>query len=204
MPDRDPLKPRKTPRQSRAAETVAAILEAAARILEKDGPALYTTNRIAERAGVSIGSLYQYFPAKDAVTIALIEREAALLRTDIEAARQETDWRTVLGRMIGAAVRHQLRRPALARVLDFEEARLPRQPESGQRLSAVHGAIVEALGRSPELAGADRDRLAFDLQAMTRGITDAAGERGETDAADLEARVARAVFGYLGQPPATP
>ena len=51
--------PRKPPTQVRSAQTVEAILEAAARILETDGLAGYTTNRIAETAGVSVGSLYQ-------------------------------------------------------------------------------------------------------------------------------------------------
>lgn len=69
------LSPRKKPAQSRAAATVHAILEGAANILERQGLEGYTTNEIAARAGVSIGSLYQYFPNKDAVTIALIERE---------------------------------------------------------------------------------------------------------------------------------
>ena len=62
-----PLIPRKTPRQSRATATRDAIVEAAARILEADGMGGFNTNAIAARAGVSIGSLYQYFPAKDAI-----------------------------------------------------------------------------------------------------------------------------------------
>ena len=52
-------------------------MEAAARILEERGLEGYTTNAVAERAGFSIGSLYQYFPNKDAITIALIQRETA-------------------------------------------------------------------------------------------------------------------------------
>lgn len=64
--------PRKAPGQPRSAHTVAAILEGAAQVLEERGLAGYTTNAIAARAGVSIGSLYQYFPTKDAVTVALI------------------------------------------------------------------------------------------------------------------------------------
>jgi AcrR family transcriptional regulator len=73
------LKPRKTPLQKRSAETVAVILEAAARILELFGFEGFNTNAIAERAGVSIGSLYQYFPSKDALLSGLIAREVAPL-----------------------------------------------------------------------------------------------------------------------------
>jgi AcrR family transcriptional regulator len=58
------LAPRKLPRQARSAATVQAILEAAAHILDSEGMAACTTNAVALKAGVSIGSLYQYFPAR--------------------------------------------------------------------------------------------------------------------------------------------
>ncbi len=68
------LKPRKNPKQERARQTVEAILEAAAQVFEAMGYARGTTDRIAARAGVSVGSLYQYFPNKDAILVALAER----------------------------------------------------------------------------------------------------------------------------------
>jgi AcrR family transcriptional regulator len=77
---------RRTPRQTRAAETVAAILEAAAQILEKGGLAAFTTNAVAERAGVSIGTLYQYFADKNALLRALGEREMAAALANIGTA----------------------------------------------------------------------------------------------------------------------
>lgn len=61
--------------QSRARDTIDAILEASRRIVYRDGVGGLTTNRVAELAGVSIGSLYQYFPGRDAVLHALVERE---------------------------------------------------------------------------------------------------------------------------------
>ena len=63
------------PGRRRAEETVAAILEAAAQVLEAGGLAGFTTNAVAERAGVSIGTLYQYFADKEALLRALAERE---------------------------------------------------------------------------------------------------------------------------------
>lgn len=71
----DTAQPRKEPGQERARFTFDAILEAAARILRTEGPTHLTTNRIAEVAGVSVGSLYQYFPNKDAIVGRLIELE---------------------------------------------------------------------------------------------------------------------------------
>ena len=65
---------RKRPKQKRSRATVDAILEATARILVEDGYEKASTNRIAEVAGVSVGSLYQYFPSKEALVLALCER----------------------------------------------------------------------------------------------------------------------------------
>jgi AcrR family transcriptional regulator len=66
---------RRNPKQARAHETIEAIIEATAQILERGGRDALNTNRIAERAGVSIGSLYQYFADKDAILLALARRE---------------------------------------------------------------------------------------------------------------------------------
>lgn len=80
------LKPRKTPRQARSAETVASILEAAAQVLETEGFDGFNTNAVARRAGASIGSLYQYFPSKDALMIALMQRENERFQAEAAAA----------------------------------------------------------------------------------------------------------------------
>ena len=80
------LEPRKMPRQRRAQATVEDVLAAAAQVFEALGYAAGTTNRIAERAGVSIGTLYQYFPSKEALAVALLERHLA------EGMRRLNDW----------------------------------------------------------------------------------------------------------------
>ncbi|MDB4989858.1 MAG: uidR [Myxococcaceae bacterium] len=78
MPRRTPsYKRRKIPRQSRAHATVDAILEAAAQLLSAHPERDFDTNKLAEHAGVSVGTLYQYFPNKGAVLRALIERQAS-------------------------------------------------------------------------------------------------------------------------------
>lgn len=78
------LTARKAPKQQRSKKMVETILEAAARILE-DGDQPFTTNHIAERAGVSIGSLYQYFPGADAIMAAMLEKHVADERAAAEA-----------------------------------------------------------------------------------------------------------------------
>ncbi|MQT15448.1 TetR/AcrR family transcriptional regulator [Segnochrobactrum spirostomi] len=80
------LEPRKRPRQARAAATVDAIFEATIQVLLAVGPNRLTTTRVAERAGVSVGSLYQYFPHKQALFYALNERYLDIVAGKIEAA----------------------------------------------------------------------------------------------------------------------
>ena len=192
------LDPRKPPTQSRATETVNAVLEAAARILERYGFEGYTTNAIAERAGVSIGSLYQYFPGKDAITVALIERECARLLADVSEAESLVGHRDAIDHLICAAVAHQMRRPRLARLLDLEENRLPIGSRIRQANDAIGGALFRVLSRPDFPYSGNRKETVLDLFAIARGMVDAAGEREETDAQQLEKRVRRAVYGYLG------
>src|ERR671937_342176 len=79
---------RKQPKQARSAELVAAILQAAVQVLAKEGAQRFTTARVAEKAGVSIGSLYQYFPNKAAILFRLQSDEwrqtSELLRRILE------------------------------------------------------------------------------------------------------------------------
>lgn len=67
------LQRRRVPSQGRARLTVDSIVQAAQQLLDEDGPQALTTRRIAERAGVSIGSLYQYFPNREAIVVQLFE-----------------------------------------------------------------------------------------------------------------------------------
>src|SRR6266481_6253125 len=69
--------PRKSASQERSRSTVDALLEATARVLVKEGYDHASTNKIADAAGVSIGSLYQYFPSKEALVAAVIERHSS-------------------------------------------------------------------------------------------------------------------------------
>lgn len=80
---------RREPRQGRSRETVAAVMEAVARVIRREGVGAITTNRIAEAAGVSIGSLYQYFPDKQAIFSALHERHVEDVHRVIERALAE-------------------------------------------------------------------------------------------------------------------
>ena len=194
-PQTSPLKPRKQPSQPRAEKTVAALLEAAAQVLERDGLEGFNTNAVARRAGVSIGSLYQYFPGKDALILALMRREGERFYAEAAHALDMPTGAEGLRALIAAAVRQQLERPTLARLLDVEETRPAlRAEKEGGVLERVLQQILERpdLPRQPDVALA-----AHDLMAMVASLTDTAGERGELDVPHLERRIHAAVFGYL-------
>ena len=131
-------RPRKTPQQERSREMVEAILEAATRIFVRDGYAKATTNRIARAAGISVGSLYQYFPGKDAIAVALLRRHRArILETvarhlaGIDEASLEVRVRELVRAMIEAhgldpglhrvLIEHVLRTSARTEMIGFEE-----------------------------------------------------------------------------------
>ena len=195
MPADSPLLPRKAPRQRRSQHTVASLLEAAAQLLETQGLAGFTTNAVAERAGVSIGSLYQYFPSKDALTLALLQREAERFHADASAALAIPEGAAALRRLIEAAVRQQLERPELARLLDEQEGR----PELRAVLDKGRfSALIDRLLQRPDLPRQPDPALAVaDLAALIRGLVDGAGERRETNLLHLQRRVEAAAFGYL-------
>lgn len=129
MPPRTQLKPRKRPTQARSKATVEAILVAATQVFRRQGYAATTTDRIAERAGVSVGSLYQYFPNKDAILVALTEQHIdtgfALVRELLAKALTDVPaLESMLRRFVVAMIALHEHEPELHRVL-FEEAPLP-------------------------------------------------------------------------------
>ena len=81
--------PRRRPRQARAQATVEAIVKATARVLVEEGYDRASTNRIAHAAGVSIGSLYQYFPSKEALVAALVESHAQRMRAVLDSSLRQ-------------------------------------------------------------------------------------------------------------------
>lgn len=113
-----PHEPRKSAKQQRSRVTIDAILEATARIVDQVGLDRATTNRIAELAGVSIGSLYQYFPGKEALLAALIAREAEAdldALADVLASARELPLPAAIERLLVALVARHARHPALYR-----------------------------------------------------------------------------------------
>src|SRR5262249_48409577 len=117
------LSPRKAPRQERSRATVEALLEATADILVREGYATLTTNRIAERAGVNIASLYQYFPGKDAIVAELRRRHGAEERAALRqvlAERTPRALESTIRALVSRGVAGHARAPRLHRVFTEE------------------------------------------------------------------------------------
>lgn len=139
------LSARKTPRQERSRATVEAILEAATEILIRDGYATLTTNRIAERAGVNIASLYQYFPGKEAIVAELRRRHGAEQRAALRAvltARPGGTLDSTIRTLVSVGVAGHAREPALHRVFTED------MPALGYReVEAIDAPIFDAMRR---------------------------------------------------------
>lgn len=140
--------PRKMPRQRRSQATWEAILDAAAQVFGQQGYAA-TTNAVAERAGVSIGSLYQYFPNKDALLMALAERHigegmAVLQDTFASLQRDEPDLPETLHRLISTTVALHEQDPAMHRLL-FDQT--PRTPDAVARFRQLESLLAAAVAQ---------------------------------------------------------
>ncbi|BDT91142.1 TetR family transcriptional regulator [Nocardia sputorum] len=152
--------PRKTPRQQRSEFTFEAILDAAARLFQQQGYAATTTNKIAELAGVSIGTLYHYVPNKDALLYSLAERhlrEASLtLLVAAERLRAEQPpLRETIEQLVDAVTRLHTAQPEMHRLL-FDQA--PRTPDGVERLRQLEQVLageVEFHLRRLDVGGAD-------------------------------------------------
>jgi AcrR family transcriptional regulator len=144
---RRPLtKARKAASQDRSRATVDALVEATARILVKDGFDKASTNRIAEVAGVSIGSLYQYFPGKEALVAAVIERHQQeimqTVRSDLAGVLDEPVEKAIR-KLVATAVKAHRVDPKLHRVLAEQIPRVGKL-EKLERFSGENYTLFKA------------------------------------------------------------
>ena len=195
---------RRIPRQARAAETAEAILEGAAQILEANALAGFTTNAVAERAGVSIGTLYQYFADKNAILLALAKQQVELGLVDIARALSGEIDPTPAGRvraMVRAAVhafrgRQRARKAVMEAVLSqghHAELMVP-----VVAFIARHGALVGATSQ-PVFATLTPLQLFVMSRAMI-GVLRAAvlEEQPFFKSRPFEDELVRLVLAYLG------
>ncbi len=206
--NRPDTRPKRLPTQARSRALVDAIITATEEVLEQRGLDAMTTNRVAELAGVSIGSLYQYFPSKEALTAAVVERRveqdwqrfaAAIARTRGQGAAALVDALT------RDSFRAWAERPRLYGVLVAALERVERTAAIEATMQRMSVALLEALEDAPIVR---TDRAAAIRIAMTASqgvLRDATaspdgwlGDRSEADT--LAAEVSAMIRGYLFGP----
>ncbi|HLK88295.1 MAG TPA: TetR family transcriptional regulator [Polyangia bacterium] len=197
--------PRKTPKQARSARLVEAILQAAVRVLERDGAAAFTTIRVAERAGVSVGSLYQYFPNKESILFRLQRDEweatGRLLDGILSDERRGAAER--LRAAMRAFFRTELDEAPLRRALsdaaplyrDAPETRAQRE-RGVARLRALVGEAAPEL--PPRRRGFAADLYVALLGSMGKHVSEIARSRAEVDT--WSAAVADMFLAYVRDP----
>lgn len=191
--------PKKTPRQERAKVTVEAMLDAAARLLVEHPGEELDTNAVAARAGVSIGSLYQYFPNKGAVIQALIERHTVQKLEKFREAMESTAQLPAAAR-IESAIDWLLADKQTWTTL--ERALLEYSHRYGDPLviGRVHARVVDALALALGEPGDPQPHLrAFVLAHAVRGALLAASllEPQSIGDGSLRTELIRLVRGYL-------
>jgi AcrR family transcriptional regulator len=197
-------KPRKKPRQERSLATYDAILEAATRIFGERGYAGATTNDIAELAGVSIGSLYQYFPNKDALIGALQWHHkieiAAAVKTVLDAA-PDRSLRESVATLVSAWFSVHLRHARFHQRLETEFSTFDRSDEEDVQIEqAIVSDVTELLAYyQREIVPADRTLAAHIVVRTLMGQAHAALETPIPGVSTemLEDGVIDSILGYL-------
>lgn len=203
MPRKRQQPARRVPHQERARATVDALVSATAQVLLKEGYDACTTNRVARVAGVSIGSLYQYFPDKEALVMAVVEQHLTRLREGLEARLLElggADLPTAIEEMIGAMLEVQRIQPRLHRVL-LEQ--VPRIGALG-RLHELHSQYEPLItgwleAHAEQVSVESASTAAFVLIAAVEGVlTRTLLQRPAwLETGLLQRHLSRLVLGYL-------
>jgi AcrR family transcriptional regulator len=182
--------------------TVEAMLDAAIKLLKRSGASSITTNRIADTAGVSIGSVYQYFPNKQAIFVALHERHIRQVEDMIEQslrdARDGTLEEMIASLLLGMIEAHEID-PELSGLLETEE------PQSARGTPSLAVRLYKPLRKmlafwSGELGGAGNlDMKSFFLSNVieTFGHAIVLRRPAGLSVARAKAEVLRAILGYL-------
>jgi AcrR family transcriptional regulator len=200
-----PTNPRKSASQERSRATVQALLDATARVLTREGYDRASTNRIAATAGVSVGSLYQYFPNKEALVAALVARHNREMLDLLREALKEVaslDLATAIAKLVRAAVDAHRVDPALHRVFDEQV------PRMGQlaKIEALQGETFQLVRsylekRRDEISVRDLDSttsiLVTTVEALTHQFVIHRPGAPERDRDRFIDEVTRLVVGYL-------
>jgi AcrR family transcriptional regulator len=175
---------RKRPKQARSTELVSTILEAAAQVLEKDGAERFTTARVAEKAGVSIGSVYQYFPNKAAILFRL----------------QSEEWRQTSDSL--RAILEDVQRSPLERLRKLVHAFVRSECDEAKMRDALNNAAP--LYRDAPEAQETRVSGGHTMQIFISELLPTASEATRASAGDLITTTLSLVGKHFSEKPRTP
>ena len=200
--------PRRIPRQSRSRATVDAILEAAARVLEQDGYERANVNRVAALAGVSVGSLYQYFPTKQALAAGVARQlSARMLETfghDLADLGQLAPHQAI-PRVVERAIEAFRLAPRLRRVLRDEVLAAGQVFDTPDFDATLRGAIAAYLQvHGDQVRPTDLHLAARLVMTAVQGVAEAWAGQPDVDSSALAAETADLVARYLLRDPPTP
>ncbi len=179
---------------------VDTIIEAAARILARRGWANFKTTEVAEVAGVSIGSLYQYFPDKLGLAEEIRRRHLGAVLAALSACADGGEAATLdqlVARLVDGVVAVHSVDPALHRVL-LEEVPFAAQPNRAEFENEYRGRYRDLIAASSSQRGKARDAVAGRvLAAAVEGVVHAAARHGELETPALKAELVQLVRAYL-------
>lgn len=186
---------RREPKQQRARQTVDDVLEAVQLVVKRHGAEAVTTNRIAEAAGVSVGSLYQYFPNKRAIFTAVHERHVDAVQLIIEqttAACASAPLEEFACELVeGLANAH-------AKLAEVHELAASAVPDSALGFQfALHHTFERVLSGDPERYRLKAERVLYVLPRMVESLVHGAAQQARLSRDEAKSEAIRTVLLYL-------
>ena len=194
------LKPRKQPVQARSETTVLAIHEASIQVLLSVGYRKLTTTRVAEQAGVSVGTLYQYFPNRQALIRAVLERYLMEMSASIQADCQALSGRSlneIATGMVDAMIAAKWRRLEVSRAMHEPLVEVGGAELVGASAAGGASLVADLLRGCLEIAGVDVEPLAVFLVMACTSMLQAAFIEYAADKETIRAHMHAMVRGYL-------
>ncbi|MCF7539596.1 TetR/AcrR family transcriptional regulator [Pseudomonas petrae] len=181
--------------------TQAAILQGATQVLAAHGLAGFNTNAVAERAGASIGTLYQYFPNKDALMLALIREQKQRMLVDIARAMRAASGRSLdeaVRLLIRGRLKHLRDGDTVAGLLSQQEMRLPIHDVRADYLDQGCRVFMAGLTHWASAArGIDPQRAAKTVPALVRGVVESWADAPPHRLEIAEEEAVHSVLSYL-------
>lgn len=177
--------PRKLPRQSRAAHTIEALLEAAVQIVTADGPRALTTTRVARRSGFAVGTIYQYFANKDELMDAMVRRHVDHVVCYLEIACRDAEGECpeeMIDALANAFIAANAERPREVHAIHAVWAKIGKAALLYEGSARLHQATLDMISSVNEMQAARLETISHALASILIGMLLVLFERGMDEA----------------------